>query len=304
MVQRMAAEGFRVLDYQCRFLGEVDAEEIYRQNHPVREGTQWHVARLVYGMGQSLGLLLGTTQAGSDACERMTALKGRSAPCMNRPGVLRYDFRAPNRSLSLMHSSDGDAEVERESAVFFEAQRLYAARHEVQFVDRTEELLGELPALIGMESFDVPALGTLFARLRCRVSDLLSCAGLDSKLFESALRCYKLHWLPMACATDCHHSVEQQSQDYLNRLNAEHDLVRALTECLPTARTTAAGAFARPPRVDASRLVAILVRLSEPASYASWDIAADLPLKGLLDRWESLYLRTSLVHFGDFLTRP
>jgi hypothetical protein len=55
MVKRILSHGFTLLDFEFRTLSEADAEEIYRTNHPIREGNSWHVARLVYPIGRSLG---------------------------------------------------------------------------------------------------------------------------------------------------------------------------------------------------------------------------------------------------------
>src|SRR5262249_53564304 len=71
MIEHMLRQSFTLLDFEFKALSEADAEEIYRTNHPIREGNSWHIARLVYPMGRSLGLLLGLRDPATCACIKM-----------------------------------------------------------------------------------------------------------------------------------------------------------------------------------------------------------------------------------------
>src|ERR1700694_2728275 len=117
LVHAILAHGFSVAAISRRRLEESDVEQIYRKNLPIRPDNAWHIPRQVYLMGTSLGLLLHHRSA--KATDLLRRIKGKANPAANSPGLLRYDFRAPNRSLSLLHSSDTWEDTIHEALVFF-----------------------------------------------------------------------------------------------------------------------------------------------------------------------------------------
>jgi nucleoside diphosphate kinase len=308
MVERILEQGFRLLDFEFKTLSEADAEEIYRTNHPIREGNSWHVARLVYPMGRSLGLLFGMSDRGACACTRMQRLKGKANPCLNRPGQLRHDFLSPNKCLSLMHSSDTLAQVRREAPVFFAPQRIDTA---LVAADKggssSEELLDELTsasAEAGIERIEEPGLGTLFARIRLRLVRELqrACPTLSH---ERSSESYRALW--KAASRNLQRlPVITEAQDYLRLLVNERPLVAAMTEAVTRATaertTTACAEYYRPSPNEPLVLVSCLQILQSPQSYSRWDTTQQLPPAFLYDRWEQLLFRTHLFNFDDMLS--
>ena len=237
LVTRIAEAGFLLLDYEFRNLGEADAEEIYRTNTPIRDGAQWHAARRVYEMGVSVGLLFGV-DGNEDACTRMYSLKGRSNPMLTSRGELRHDFRAPNRSLSLMHSSDDEARVMREAAVFFSPARLQHVKEWMTgTLDIEERTLSALSSAhhhnAGIERIHVPRIWALFASVRVRLALHLSdCFGPQvDEQHRNAISKYAHHWsAPRNLGNTENLPIPEQVAAYLEHVEAEQTLVRAVLD--------------------------------------------------------------------------
>jgi nucleoside diphosphate kinase len=306
MVGRMVSHGFRLLDFEFKTLSEADAEEIYRTNHPIREGNSWHVARLVYPMGRSLGLLFGVGDPSSCACERMQRLKGKANPALNKPGQLRYDFLAPNRCLSLMHSSDNLSQCRREGAVFFTSDRIEQACRSA--LDGTVSSGGPMRELtqasseMGLERIDEPGLGTLFARIRLRITKELErlCSAVAAR---TALASYRAHWEALSRGTSRDPVVTEASR-YLRLVAREKPLLEAITGAFESA-SRLRGVYAeyyRPPAHEPLSLVRCLQVLNTPAVYPRWDAIRQLPDDMLFDPWEWLLFRTHLFNFDDLLS--
>jgi nucleoside diphosphate kinase len=306
MVEHILAHGFRLLDFEFKTLSEADAEEIYRTNHPIREGNSWHVARLIYPMGRSLGLLFGLGDPDWCACLRMQNLKGKANPALNRAGQLRYDFLAPNRCLSLMHSSDTRDQVRREGAVFFTAERLERAHLAArEFKGNSERLMHELGGAnteLGIERIDEPALGTLFARVRLRLVKELqrACPSLSSR--QDSLFSYRALW--DAPGRGCPRvPVTAEAKQYLPLVARERPLIEAIAASIDCAigdrgRTE----YYRPPTYEPAMILSCLRVLNHPETYSQWDSDKQLPRDLLHDRWERLLFRTHLFNFDDMLS--
>jgi nucleoside diphosphate kinase len=316
MVRRILEQGFSLLDFEFRTLSEADAEEIYRTNHPIREGNSWHVARLVYPMGRSLGLLFGLNDADSCACARMQRLKGKANPSLNKAGQLRYDFLAPNRCLSLMHSSDGLEQVRREGAVFFEADRIDAACVAARGVGGRDTRglmtdLVEAGAESGMERVEEPGLAALFARIRLRlVAELRRMsvrgrpAGLSS--WHTPLLAYKKLWEPLDRESS-RAPVMDEAKSYLQVLAREGPVLQAVVDAVQggAGERVSYAEYYRPSVHEPLSLVRCLQVLNNPEAYSQWDSDRQLPRAFLYDRWEWLLFRTHLFNFDDLLpARP
>jgi hypothetical protein len=290
-------------------LSEADAEEIYRTNHPIREGNSWHVARLVYPMGRSLGLLFGVHDPDSCACLRMQRLKGKANPSLNRAGQLRYDFLAPNRCLSLMHSSDSLDQVRREGAVFFAPDRLekaYTAACDgaVNSDGISQELAGASSEL-GIERIEEPGLGALFARVRLRLVKELSrsYSGTGSASWQATLLSYRELWQSLNREGN-RDPVITEAKRYLQFVGRERSLVEAMAvaiDCQPQVRDRYPEYY-RPPSHEPLPILRCLQVLNNPEAYSRWDSTTQLPHNILHDRWEELLFRTHLFNFDDMLS--
>lgn len=308
MIERIMRQGFSLLDFEFRTLSEADAEEIYRTNHPIREENSWHVARLVYPMGRSLGLLFGLSDPSSCACARMQRLKGKANPSLNKVGQLRYDFLAPNRCLSLMHSSDNPAQVRREGAVFFAPERIdracVVAR---EGSTRSNELLRELTdagAELGLERIDEPGLGTLFARVRLRLIKELQ--GLHPALpsWQAPLGAYRALWEALSKDTS-RGPVMKEARRYLELVTRERPLLQAIAAVVEhgVANSGSYAQYYRPGACESVSVLRCLQVLNTPEGYSRWDSESQLPRGLLYDRWERLLFRTHLFNFDDMLAK-
>jgi len=307
MIKQILDQGFTLLDFEFRTLSEADAEEIYRTNHPIREGNSWHVARLVYPMGRSLGLLFGSVDASSCACVRMQRLKGKANPSLNRAGQLRYDFLAPNRCLSLMHSSDNLEQVRREGAVFFTAERIEAACTAARGgIDATASLVDELAgstAEAGIERVEEPGLGALLARVRLRLIQELRRIHPALPPWQTPLLAYRTLWEPLSKESS-RGPVMIEAKRYLQLVAREGPLLETVVASVggSTRARVSYAEYYRTAAREPMTLVHCLQVLHNPEAYSRWDSDQQLPRTLLHDRWERLLVRTHLFNFDDMLS--
>lgn len=307
MIKRILDHGFTLLDFEFKTLSEADAEEIYRTNYPIREGNSWHVARLVYPMGRSLALLFGLADASSCACVAMQRLKGKANPSLNRAGQLRYDFLAPNRCLSLMHSSDNLDQVRREGAVFFAPDRIEAAcaaaRNDTADSSASISELAGMSAELGIERADEPGLGTLFARMRLRLIRELRRLHPALPSWQGPLLAYRALWEPLS-RDSSRAPVLTEAKGYLPLVAREGPLLEAVVAVVEAAspRRAAYSEYYRPPAYEPMAILRCLQVLNDLGAYSRWDCDAQLPRNLLHDRWERLLLRTHLFNFDDLLS--
>jgi nucleoside diphosphate kinase len=306
MIEHILSHGFRLLDFEFVTLSEADTEEIYRTNHPIREDNSWHVARLVYPMGRSLGLLFGLTDPDSCACARMQRLKGKANPSLNSAGQLRHDFLAPNRCLSLMHSSDTLDQVRREGAVFFTADRLdrayIAARDGTVNSDRLMQGLAGASSEWGIERIEEPGLGALFARVRLRLIKELQRPYPASSSWQTPLLAYQALW-ESTSRERSRGPVMAEAKQYLRVVGREGELLEALAAAIEAATRNqcAYPEYYRPPTHEPLSILRCLQVLNNPEAYSRWDSNSQLPQNMLHDRWERLLFRTHLFNFDDML---
>jgi nucleoside diphosphate kinase len=301
MVNAIVDSGFDVLDFEFKTLTEADAEEIYRTNHPIREGNSWHVARLIYPMGRSIGLLFGMRRRDADACEALRAIKGKANPALNRPGQLRYDFKAPNRTLSLMHSSDDIEQVFREGSVFFDVERMERARDSAAGPWSAQERLPrQFDLELGVERLDEPCMGTLFARVRVRLAlELARAAGNDAILLQDALASYVSFWSDACSDRALEHPVREYCR-YLAMVKREPEFLRAVRATMPASSQEHRARFYAPWHGHPGDLIDCLLALSEPACYEGWDSARQLPKDIFRDPWERMLFMSYLFNFNDY----
>jgi nucleoside diphosphate kinase len=304
MIRQILDHGFTLLDFEFKTLSEADAEEIYRTNHPIREENSWHVARLIYPMGRSVGLLFGHRDSQSCACARMQQLKGKANPSLNKAGQLRYDFMAPNRCLSLMHSSDDLAQVRREAPVFFSSHRIEHALTKVceapSIANSVDALFAAVSCGLGVERIEEIGMGALFARLRLRLVKALWRTVCQTR--RESLVAYAKLWEPLSKDT-AREPVIAEARQYLEIVRRERDLldqVVADSRRNPT-NDLCVSQFYRTQCYEPSQLLRCLEVLSRPELYPQWDSDKQLPEGLLYDRWERLLFQTHLFNFDDLL---
>lgn len=307
MVGGILDRGFTLLDFEFKTLSEADAEEIYRTNHPIREENSWHIARLVYPMGRSVGFLFGRRDAHSCACASMQRLKGKANPSLNKTGQLRYDFMAPNRCLSLMHSSDNLTQVKREALVFFSADRIdkacVCARENGCGLAGATQNMAENDDELGLERIDEPGVGTLFARIRLRLIKALQHRQNPPRSRQGLLSAYREIWEPLSKESG-RRPVLAEAADYLRVVQQEEPLLNAIIAPVESSALDEGciAQFYRPHHHEPSLLLQCLRVLNRPQLYPKWDGVRQLPPGMLYDRWEQLLFTTHLFNFDDLLS--
>lgn len=307
MLHAMEQHGFIVMGHQYKTLCEADAEEIYRINKPIREDNSWHVARLVYPMGRSLGLLL-ARRDGACACESMRRLKGKANPRLQRKGELRFDFMAPNRCLSLMHSSDDLSQVYREGAVFFGRERiadsLVASRAGI-YGEGSHWRGVDTSIGTGIERIEEPGLGALFARVRMRIAMVLKMGTFGRReASQKVIEDYMAIWADMSTRTGRKHVLDE-AQDYLELVERERPVLDRVLQVYRAAALEPCqyAELYRTDWLETERLVQCLWVLSQPSRYPRWDVERQLLTGVLYDRWEILLFKTHLFNFDDCIAR-
>jgi hypothetical protein len=238
----------------------------------------------------------------------MQLLKGKANPSLNKTGQLRYDFLAPNRCLSLMHSSDNLSQVRREGAVFFCVDRLARACEGAgRAAANTPALMDELAQAsseLGIEHVEEPGLGTLFARVRLRLMKELQRAPTTVPLWPAIASSYRELWVPLSVERT-RRPVIAEAHQYLQHVARERPLLEALTAALGSTVTDRCeyAQYYRPATVEPMCVLRSLQVLSNPEAYSKWDSNRQLPECVLHDRWERLLFHTHLFNFDDMLSR-
>jgi nucleoside diphosphate kinase len=295
MLQRMLAEGFRVLAFDHSRLTEADIEQVYRKNHPIGERTAWHLPRHVYSLGITCTVLLFHQDAGIPAVARMKELKGNSSPLVQQPGQLRYDFRAPNKSLSLVHSSDDWESTLHEGFVFFSPAQLHACFNDIGTprFDRCERTLLHSSSHEGMEIVREQAATGLLFRLRVRLVEQLA-GACDPTIARTLLE----RWHHMLEEDVLALDVKTEHARYIALVAGEQRHMEALLQSLSTRKVDVPRRYVR--YRGLATAAGLLWVLSRPADYPYVEVErllAGSPVA--LDKWEDLLLRTTLFHSSE-----
>ena len=301
LLRAICAHGFSVASLRCCRLEEGDVEQIYRKNLPIRPDNAWHLPRQVYLMGVSLGLLLYHCDA--KATDLLSRIKGKANPAVNARGHLRYDFRAPNRSLSLMHSSDTWEDTLHEALVFFGPHVL---EHALEQIER-QPPVGAVPAPswdLGLEVIRRSSPSSLLVRVRLRAAAALRrVSSAHSPEVLRALDSLTCLWNEHVAADDASSPVIEAMRAYLGLVQSERPLLRGLLDCSPSTYTLEYQRLyhrAEDPAADLLRLLSVLNR---PEEYVHVNTEALLRSIGVLrDRWEELLFKTTLFNFDDYLS--
>jgi nucleoside diphosphate kinase len=301
IVQRIMKYGFEILAFNFHLLKESDIEQIYRKNPPITMKTSWHLPREVYEIGQSCGILFYLDDPNTTATELMKNLKGKSNPVLNGPGKLRYDFRAPNKSLSLMHSSDDWDSTLNESTVFFSQNHLKKVFSKVS----TRQFLINKRSMIngtyydGMEYIKEQSATNLLLKIRLRILNLIDVESYTQLRVADLKRMWgyylKRDFLQL--------TVEQEVKEYLAIINYEESLLKDLVSQINSLQHIVT--YPRLYQYNTIRLSSLadsLMILNNVKYYSYIDgskITDTIPV--FFDQWEKLLFKTTLFHFEELL---
>jgi len=295
MLEQIIRHGFRVAAFNFHRLTERDVELLYAGNRPISRSTSWFIPRQLYEMGVSCGVILHREEQGRTATSVMTELKGKSQPFLNSPGQLRYDFRAPNKSINLIHSSDDWASTISEALLFFTPDEIELTLRKVRLAhfEECERSLLDHPAHAGMQFVRDQSATALLIKLRIRTLGLLRPVAeptLCAPLFDFWNQRLERNYLAL--------DVHEEAKQYPSLLADEQRLARPLLRSLRSSCN-----LDRPRRslrrVPVAALTEFLQLLVEPDSYGEADTEALLSLPVFFDQWEEQLFKTTLLHFDE-----
>jgi nucleoside diphosphate kinase len=295
MLESIIRQGFRVAEFSFHRLTERDIEFVYAGNRPISKLTSWYIPRQLFEMGMSCGVIFYRKEPGQTATGMMTRLKGKSQPFLNSPGQLRYDFRAANKSINLIHSSDDCESTIAEALIFFTPEEVeWALRcgHLARFAECEARLLRH-PAYTGLESICDEAATTLLIKLRIRALNLLG-RTLDpavcKPLFELWNRLLDRDYLAL--------SVHEEAKQYPSLIADEQRLLQPVLHSLhgPSGVDRPRRSLKRTP---VAAITGFLETLAEPDRYGEADSEALLSVPVFFDCWEEQLFKTTLLHFDE-----
>jgi len=120
----------KIIAAKLRYLSDYDIEELYRytyQSKIVRnERTFWWLSRLKYKNTPCVALIFYNPKSEKQFfCEKLLEMKGSYAIATGYKGeTVRERFKALNRIISILHSSDDILALLRESLLFFDYEEL------------------------------------------------------------------------------------------------------------------------------------------------------------------------------------
>ncbi|RSM50889.1 hypothetical protein DMA12_01745 [Amycolatopsis balhimycina DSM 5908] len=119
--------GEHVVAFRFRTLDQRLAERLYLDGlvtqAPERHIRSWWIKSKLFDLGEALVLLMRhPTDAGFQAT--LTAAKGASDPRLAKTGTYRAEYRTPNKTFGLLHSSDDMLSMLYEVSVLFEPEDL------------------------------------------------------------------------------------------------------------------------------------------------------------------------------------
>jgi len=295
MIERILEQGFRIIAFSFHRITERDVELLYAGNRPISKSTSWYIPRQLYEMDVSCGVIFYQGEPSQPATRAMSQLKGKSQPFLNGPGQLRYDFRAPNKSINLIHSSDDWESTIGEALIFFTPEHVeYALRHGnlARFKECEARLLG-YPAYASMEFIRDEAATTLLMKLRIRALEQLT-QILDPTLCKPLFELWNEQLQRDYLVLNVHEEAKQYTSLVAGERRLLEPVLRSLRACCGIYRP--ARSLKRAP---VGALAGFLETLSEPDSYREADTEALLLVPVFLDRWEEHLFKTTLLHFDE-----
>jgi nucleoside diphosphate kinase len=295
----LAGAGLAVVDAAvCLTTHPRQFEELYKLNLTVYNQQNmvaaWWLNRQVYDLAPVVTLLLAVPGAGpGEAHRRMAALKGPSSPYRCRPDHLRCRLAASNRSINLLHTSDGPLSTAREVLLFHPWARLREALRRVTLIDpeggaaglsiapdRLEAELATLPGCV-LETDFLRILQTVKARL----SKLL--VEQDALTATAALEAVQREAAMVAAGAAGDEPLLERTRRYRGLSGRE---VACLREAL------------RDPAAPLARALLALADFDRLDLTTARTAGAALQGAGAyLSPWERLILETSMYYLDDFL---
>jgi nucleoside diphosphate kinase len=303
ITKRILDSGFQIADFSYTRLSACDIENIYKKNKPIDVNKSWYVSGKIYTMGVSCGLLFyyrgEFINDYDNASLLLNSLKGKSNPLLNNKGNLRFDFRAPNKSLSLMHCSDDWQSICNESVSFFSADQLMQALNLVSFGNNLipvgkEKCFFE-SAIFSVIGFirAIPATH-LLVKIKARILDRIYWQENDisKPLIELYSKYLERDFLKFR--------VEEEIDEYLKFVDKEKEILERTKLKFQQQDDSI---FTNWNNGDHSKyiLVAAFMLLTNTSRYSSMDTSKFIRLLPSIfyDEWEELLFQTTLYHFDD-----
>lgn len=277
---------FELIRYCFKRISDSDIEHIYRKNTPINNDRSWHIPKQIYTMGVSCGLLFSFSQ-GKDGYTELKNLKGRSQPLLNQIGTFRYDYKAPNKSLSLLHSSDDFESTLSEGSIFF-------SNFESKSVTK-EQCTNNFFSDFHEPSFRLKQTSAikLLLHLRLRILELIE----DNSTFFNCST--EIALINTYLKVDFNVlSVREETEVYLNFVSKEEDIINPILSILSSDAVKIPQWYSH--SVNIGYLLEGLRILNDINNYPfinSESFIQNLPI--FYDKWEEVLFKTTLFHFPE-----
>jgi nucleoside diphosphate kinase len=272
-------------------------EELYKFNLTLQNEqnqiSSWWINSQVYVMAPSMLMLVACPQDPTSVHRRLAASKGPSSPHRGSAGHLRFDLRACNKTLNLIHCADDPLSTAREYLIFrgLDGLRNALSRRLALNLDSVHSIrsavdlqLKALERSLGLPLHHVDITDTLQRLISLTIHAL--CANSESIWRAS-------EWDQIQ---ECIHGISASKRPNVTAYEAAAHFVKAGEVLNVMAQRVTA------PSVLCSDLLSLLQVLTRP--HALDDLLVEDGLKLLeycgmpLSRWDSLVLRSS-VHYAD-----
>jgi nucleoside diphosphate kinase len=289
LLRRLAAEGLKVVAFAYKTLSAGELEQLADPRWNVIPSPNWTLLNAAYRAGPSCGLLVWVPRCWVPAAQSMRRLKGNCNPALAQPGELRYDLRAPNRLLGLIHSADDWQGTLREATMFF-AERL----------DQVLKNTGDEPPAIperdildgvGLAAATEQSAAALLLDLRVRAA-----ARVQRLCPDSDLQTLLELWRSASEQDFLDRPVSQEIQAYLAVVQAEKPHLQMLQRRIESSGNS-------PDLLTV--LLQFLMQLNAVEGYgqlATEAVVAGVPV--FRDSWEKLLFRTTLFCFPELHQPP
>jgi nucleoside diphosphate kinase len=290
----LSSAGLQIVQsWPCLRSGPREYEELYKFNLTLQNEqnmlSHWWLTSRQFALGHSVALLVRVPEevrGEQTAYEYFGRLKGPSNPYLARPGQLRYDLRATNLALNMVHCADDPLCTAREALIFGSAAQVIAGLRcsaeqragtaDKSWAERAEEQFAQAVRAVRAPRVDVrlvPVLTTVKLRVR----------GLASETVQKATASMYRSYLTHAEREDLSVGDAWKGFEHLSEQE------RGLLDSLPTDR---AGALLRE-LADTSRYDLDFAR-----RVATEATGLGLPLTA----WDELVLDTALYYGSHRVT--
>lgn len=301
ITKSILSHGFDILNFSYCKLYENHIELIYQKNHPIKESSSWHIPRQVYKLGHSCGMLLySKNKSILSASKILKKIKGKSSPFLNKPGCIRYDFKAPNKSLSLLHTSDDFESSLKECRPFF--PKLNIEECILEYFSKSKSLISNLffeKNFKPIGQINECSFVNLILRIRLRILEIIFLNAKDLKKRDIYFFIKKYSEIDFSNI-----SLIEEMHTYINFVKEEKEILACFIRDFYDSyneRKTDDVSWGEC-RIDINTLVSSLKLLNNIYIYSSLDTNDFIKKTPVfLDKWEKLLFKTTLFHFNDVL---